>query len=492
VDTPDTSSTANAPNAPNSVFISYRRADSADIAGRIYDRLVERFGEERVFKDVDSIQPGVAFADYIVESIGQSAVELVIIGPRWLTVSTGVFRGRRLDDPGDYVRLEIETALKYGVPVIPVLVAGASMPSAGRLPDSLKRLVERNGIQVRPDPDFRRDMERVIAAAEYWISRPRPAPAPSAPIVTPDPPPSATPSAPASATPLAQSAPMPPVSTPPAQPSPSAAVQPAASRSAPPPSPAPVRGDGAPTRKADAPPTRPFRRYQPFIAIGALVAVVALLVLTLHSFGGIGGPGDSPAAATQTADARAALAQFQSTATAQARQLTEVYQPKYIGTCDTVAPPWSQDYQDYWRTRGELHYLSNGTTEFTSGSSAIFYGFPAGFPAAFQVSFKFSFKEASACFYVYAGATTPYVEPYVCGSGQWSLYEGNAQPLTGRLAPASSHVLTWTRTASTSSISLDGRVLGKPAPNSGPTQSISIQVYDGAIDVSSFVLRPTV
>jgi hypothetical protein len=207
------------------VFISYRRADSADIAGRIYDRLVERFGEAPVFKDVDSIQPGVAFADYIVESIGQSAVQLVIIGQRWLTISSGWNR-RRLDDPGDYVRLEIETALRAGVPVIPVLVMGATLPPGRRLPGSLKRLVERNAIQARPDPDFRRDMDRVIAAVEYWMTQPRalsvitPSTAPAEPLGKGTPLP--TTPVPSGAKPSAPS--IPPASAPP--PDPAAALEP--------------------------------------------------------------------------------------------------------------------------------------------------------------------------------------------------------------------------------------------------------------------------
>lgn len=164
----------------NAVFMSYRRADSADIAGRIYDRLVERFGETRVFKDVDSIQPGVAFAEYIVESIGQSAVELVIIGPSWLTVTSDGSQ-RRLDDSGDFVRIEIETALRQGVRIVPLLVMGASMPAIEHLPKSLTRLAELNAISVRPDPDFRHDMDRVIAAVEYWMSHPRSTPGAVAP-----------------------------------------------------------------------------------------------------------------------------------------------------------------------------------------------------------------------------------------------------------------------------------------------------------------------
>jgi len=189
------------PTPTTAVFISYRRDDSPDITGRIYDRLVERFGEARVFKDVDSIHPGMAFADYIVDAVHQSAVELVIIGPRWLNAVVG---WNRLDDPADFVRLEIETALRQGVALIPVLVMGATFPPAQRLPGSLQQLVGRNGLQVRSDPDFRHDMERLIAAIEYWMARPRPEPTPTASPAPTTPAVSAPPAAaPAPAVPLA-------------------------------------------------------------------------------------------------------------------------------------------------------------------------------------------------------------------------------------------------------------------------------------------------
>jgi hypothetical protein len=330
----------NQPNEPtNAVFISYRRADSAESSGRIYDRLVERFGEARVFKDVDSIQPGVAFADYIVDSISQSAVELVIIGPSWLTISSGWNR-RRLDDPGDFVRLEIETALRAGVPVIPVLVMSAAMPPAQRLPDSLKRLVERNGIQVRPDPDFRRDMERVIAAVEYWMARPRPTPVISAPV----------PSVPSIAPAPLVSAPQNPATTPPAPTHP-AGVPPAHPQSAsagtfsP-----PIKPPGAKPRAALA-----FRRYQPFIIIGGGALVVALLAVTLYTLGLMGHPGTThlPAAAqTQTASAIAALGQIP----------TYSYGPTAPGSCDRgpLASEWMTVLEDQHVQCGNSKSVATG------------------------------------------------------------------------------------------------------------------------------------
>jgi hypothetical protein len=105
------------------VFISYRRGDAAYPAGRLFDRLVDRFGAGRVFEDVDSIEPGDDFAEVITATVESCAVLLAVIGPHWLAAA-GQDGRRRLDDPEDFVRLEIEAALARGVRVIPVLVDG--------------------------------------------------------------------------------------------------------------------------------------------------------------------------------------------------------------------------------------------------------------------------------------------------------------------------------------------------------------------------------
>jgi hypothetical protein len=147
------------------VFISYRRADSASISGRIYDRLVAKFGRTNVFKDVDDVPPGVNFGAYIHDSLQQCAVALVIIGPRWLDAQTAD-GGRRLDDSADWVRIEVETALTLGLTVLPLLVEGARVPKAAELPDSLRELAQINSVNVRNDPDFARDMDRVFAALD--------------------------------------------------------------------------------------------------------------------------------------------------------------------------------------------------------------------------------------------------------------------------------------------------------------------------------------
>ena len=118
------------------IFICYRREDTAYPAGWLFDRLVGHFGEGQVFKDVDSIRLGDDFEAEIAAAVGSCAVLLAVIGTRWLTVADE--EGRRLNDPADFVRLEIETALTRGVRVIPVLVDGARMPRTAELPASLR------------------------------------------------------------------------------------------------------------------------------------------------------------------------------------------------------------------------------------------------------------------------------------------------------------------------------------------------------------------
>lgn len=143
------------------ILISYRREDSADATGRIYDRLVQQFGRAAVFKDVDSIPLGINFRKHLDEQVAKCDVFLAVIGPDWMgsKASEGM---SRLDDPRDFVRIEIESALKREIPVIPVLVRGATIPASERLPSSLQELSDRNGIAVRSDPDFHRDMDRLI------------------------------------------------------------------------------------------------------------------------------------------------------------------------------------------------------------------------------------------------------------------------------------------------------------------------------------------
>jgi hypothetical protein len=147
------------------IFLSYRRSDSQDVTGRIYDALTERFSKQVVFKDVDSIPLGKDFRRVLERAIKGADVIIAVIGPSWAT-ATDAAGQRRLDDPDDFVRLELERALELGKPVIPVTVSGAPMVAAADLPPSLQALPFQNGLPVRPDPDFHNDMTRLIAALE--------------------------------------------------------------------------------------------------------------------------------------------------------------------------------------------------------------------------------------------------------------------------------------------------------------------------------------
>jgi hypothetical protein len=120
--------------AGEAIFVGYRRDDTADVAGRIYDAMAQRFGKQRVFKDVDNIGPGIDFGDYIKTVLPRCRVALVLIGPHWLESKDETGK-RRLDDDHDWVRIEIETALATaGVLVVPVLVNGARMPRGEEVP----------------------------------------------------------------------------------------------------------------------------------------------------------------------------------------------------------------------------------------------------------------------------------------------------------------------------------------------------------------------
>jgi formylglycine-generating enzyme required for sulfatase activity len=175
------------------IFISYRRTDSEDVAGRIYDRLVVHFGKGNVFKDVDDIPFGVDFRDYLNASLDQCQIVLAVIGKMWLTAADESGR-RRLDNPADWVRLELEESLRRpDVLVVPLLVRRASLPRVDELPENLRDLAYRNGTQARPDPDFHSDMTRLINGLESYFQKleltttpppPSPTPTPANPTFT--------------------------------------------------------------------------------------------------------------------------------------------------------------------------------------------------------------------------------------------------------------------------------------------------------------------
>ena len=150
------------------ILISYRREDSADVTGRIYDRLAQQFGREEVFVDVESMPFGVDFRTYLDELVGKCDVFLAVIGPDWKGMTDGQNK-TRIEDPKDFVRIEIESALKRAILLIPVLVRGASIPSAEQLPSRFQELPYRHGLAVRSGRDFHRDMDLLIAYLKQQI-----------------------------------------------------------------------------------------------------------------------------------------------------------------------------------------------------------------------------------------------------------------------------------------------------------------------------------
>jgi hypothetical protein len=142
------------------VFLCYRRDDSAAFTGRVQDRLVQEFGRDLLFMDVDAIPLGVNFVTALHEAVAECEVLLAVIGPNWLEARDDA-RARRLDDPDDFVRIEIGAALQRNIPVIPILQGGAKVPRTNQLPEDLKELPLRNGLDVR-NSSFHSDLEPLV------------------------------------------------------------------------------------------------------------------------------------------------------------------------------------------------------------------------------------------------------------------------------------------------------------------------------------------
>ena len=151
-----------------SIFISYRRQDTAAYAGRIYDRLSAKYGEHNVFMDIDRIEPGQDFVDAINHSVAEAGVLLVLIGREWIKM-TDKSGAPRLDNPEDFVRLEILAGLEQKTVMIPVLLADAEMPSAQALPAPLQPFARRNAIEIS-DSRFHSDVDRLIEAIERILN----------------------------------------------------------------------------------------------------------------------------------------------------------------------------------------------------------------------------------------------------------------------------------------------------------------------------------
>src|SRR5271170_6453501 len=153
------------------IFVSYRREDSEGEAGRLFDDLVSHFGEDSVFLDVAAIEVGRDFRKAIDESVATCGVLLAIIGKDWIDAKDEGGH-RRLDDPSDFVRLETASALKRDIPVIPVLVHGAKMPRPEQLPEDLKELAYRNGVELT-HARWRSDLDLLIKALRRHVDDPK-------------------------------------------------------------------------------------------------------------------------------------------------------------------------------------------------------------------------------------------------------------------------------------------------------------------------------
>jgi TIR domain-containing protein len=151
------------------IFISYRREESRWSAGRLYDRLTARFDPKQIFMDIDGILLGDDFVEVIQGRVTECDILIAVIGTHWLT-SPDEQGNRRLDNPEDFVRMEIATALTRGVRVIPVLVDGALIPRSLDLPDDLRPLVRRNALRIS-DTSFNDDCRRLISTIEQVLEK---------------------------------------------------------------------------------------------------------------------------------------------------------------------------------------------------------------------------------------------------------------------------------------------------------------------------------
>jgi hypothetical protein len=155
----------------NTIFINYRRHDSSASAGRLTDRLVDRFGRDQVFFDVDAIPVGVDFVDYLSEQVARTCAMLIIIGQHWLNSADDTGR-LRLENPNDFVRVEIEAALARDITIIPVLVDEAKLPRRDLLPKSLQPLVNRQAIAIRHET-FNSDIAPLVHMLDGLVGNER-------------------------------------------------------------------------------------------------------------------------------------------------------------------------------------------------------------------------------------------------------------------------------------------------------------------------------
>ena len=151
------------------ITVSYRRDDSEAITGRIFDRLVAHYGKTAVFRDIDDIPPGVDFRKHIDEALQETDVLIVVIGRRW--VGSAKPGNVRIHDEADPVRIEVETALKRNIAIVPVLVGDTRMPTSAQLPASLKEFTFRNAVRIDSGQDFDHHTDRLLRAMDRTLQR---------------------------------------------------------------------------------------------------------------------------------------------------------------------------------------------------------------------------------------------------------------------------------------------------------------------------------
>jgi hypothetical protein len=148
------------------IAISYRRTDT-DATGRIYDRLVQRYGRETIFRDIDRIRFGVDFRKAVNEALNDTDILLAIVGPNWRGVTDD--GSIRIQEANDIVRIEVETALKRDIPVIPVLISNTVMPKPTELPETLTEFSFRNAASIDSGRNFDHDIERLMRSMDGII-----------------------------------------------------------------------------------------------------------------------------------------------------------------------------------------------------------------------------------------------------------------------------------------------------------------------------------
>ena len=163
----------------STIILSYRREDSAGVTGRIFDRLSQEFGTDRVFMDIDSMPAGVDFHEHLQQILADCGALLVVIGKSWRSQRKG--QPARIMDPDDWVRIEVETALERSIPVVPLLIDGASLPGRDQLPESLWPLLRRNALPVDSGRDFHAQLSRLVRDLRLQLD---PAEAASGAVVT--------------------------------------------------------------------------------------------------------------------------------------------------------------------------------------------------------------------------------------------------------------------------------------------------------------------